>query len=228
MTVKQAAGTGKNCLPAKSQPTGKESRMISRLARRMRIPAAIAALTLAAGLLGTAAGPASAAPSPHHAGKLAHGSPARTAHSRAGIVSGSMIFNYHSGLCLGISGDKNDQPAVQWNCNGHADQEWHIGAFYPDGSGFFQLVNGNNSCLGVAGGSTNEGARVVGWSCYGPTHPDQYWSPLPYYCDGDEPLQNLGSDYVLGVAGNSTQWGAPVVQWAFQFTCNNQYWSDII
>jgi hypothetical protein len=97
-------------------------------------------------------------------------------------------------------------------------------------AGYYQIVNDHNQCLGVAGGSTAQGARVVGWNCLGTSHPDQYWmvnfgyscstanSPLYY------PIFNYKSNRVLGVSGNSTAVGAAVVIWDFQLTCNNQYW----
>lgn len=198
--------------------------MTSHLTRRRRLPAAIAVVILAATSLATIAAAASAATRPHQVNKLAHVSLSPTQGSRVGTAQSFHIVNYHSRLCLGIAGDKNDQVAVQWGCINHADQIWHWGSQNSSHPGFYQLVNGNNSCLGIAGGSRAEGARAVGWTCYGSAHLDQYWAPLPYTCSGYVPLENLGSGYVMGVAGNSTAQGAPVVQWRYQGVCNNQFW----
>jgi Ricin-type beta-trefoil lectin domain-like len=134
------------------------------------------------------------------------------------------ILNW-TGLCLGISGGADDAPAVQWYClNGHPDQQWSTGA--GNSGGFYQLINNDGQCLGVAGGSTAQGAQVVGWKCLGTSHPDQYWFidhavPMcgPYY-----PIANYKSGRYLGVAGGSTLAGAKVVIWNYQATCNNQFW----
>lgn len=130
--------------------------------------------------------------------------------------------NFSSGLCLGISGGQDNAPAVQWNCNGHPDQQWTRGAV--NNLGYGQEINLDGECLGVAGGSTAEGATVVGWNCNG--HSDQYWYPGTVTCNGStvEVLFNYKSNYVLGVQGGSTANGATLVQWRWQQLCNNQDW----
>jgi hypothetical protein len=97
--------------------------------------------------------------------------------------------------------------------------------------GFNQLINGSGECLGVASGSQANGATVVGWSCLGPTHLDQYWAGTdglmglpPGGCSGAELLLNANSDKVLGVVSNSLKAGAAVVEWDYQLICNNQFW----
>jgi hypothetical protein len=144
--------------------------------------------------------------------------------------SGFHLVNFHSGLCLGITSGLDDAPAVQWTCNGNPDQLWHWGSpLFPNvpDSDLFQLVNGDGECLGVASGSENEGAQIVGWSCLGQAHRDQYWEPGGNSCGGQyTPLTNAKSGFVLGVTGNSPNVGASIVQWPFQGQCNNQYWWD--
>lgn len=76
----------------------------------------------------------------------------------------------------------------------------------------------------MAGASRAEGAQVVGWTCLGSTHRDQYWVALGYSCNGYVPLENLNSGYVLGVAANSLSQGAAVVQWPYVGVCDNQFW----
>jgi hypothetical protein len=153
-------------------------------------------------------------------------SPSPNPGSKYGTLIPFDVFNYNSGLCLGISGDANDQPAVQWGCNVNADQRWHWGSQNSSYPGWYQLVNANGSCLGITGGSLNQGAQAVGWSCLGSSHYDQYWTPLPYSCNGYIPLEDLNSGYVLGVSGNSKTQGAAVVQWGYQGVCNNQFWNS--
>jgi len=130
-------------------------------------------------------------------------------------------------LCLGISGGDDDAPAVQWTCNGHPDQIWHLGLEWGN-SAYYQLINNDDQCLGVAGGSIAQGARVVGWTC-STGAPNQYWSAGSASCGLYHPYYNLGTvldgtDLVLGVSGNSLEAGASVVIWSFQDRCNNQYW----
>lgn len=199
------------------------------LIRKVRLPA-IAVLGTVGIILGMAL-PAAAATTPHYASRAAHTSVA------AIHVSGSSndpfyFYNYNSQaagrpLCLGISGGKDDAPAVQWTCNGHPDQIWHLGLEWLN-SPYYQLINNDNQCLGVAGGSTALGARVVGWTCQtGATN--QYWAAGSSSCGVYHPYYNLGAALdnvgrVLGVSGNSLESGAAVVIWSFQGVCNNQFW----
>jgi Ricin-type beta-trefoil lectin domain len=134
------------------------------------------------------------------------------------------IVNFNSGYCLGIAGGNDDAPAVQWTCDGSANQSWTQGSEYGNTS-YFQIVNGDGQCLGVLGGSTDEGAPVYGWTCLGPGHPDQYWTVVKSSTHHYVYFVNLNSGLVLGVSGNSTTQGASVVQWANQNTPNNQLWT---
>ena len=200
------------------------------LTGRMRLPlTALSAFIVTAAMLAavaTAAAPARAVTVSHHVNKL-------TQVSHSGVPVPGMqadpftVVNYHSHLCLGIQGGGNDQIAVQWGCKSHADQIWHWGSQNSSYPGWYQLVNANGSCLGVAGGSLGEGAHIVGWTCLGSSHLDQYWFVLNVQCGGVYfPFENLNSGYVMGVSGNSTAWGAAVVQWAYQGQCNNQFWQQ--
>jgi hypothetical protein len=115
------------------------------------------------------------------------------------------IYNPNSGRCLGIA---NGLAGV-WNCTTNPDQTWHWGtsSSYPY---YRHLVNGNGQCLGVQGGSTAQGARVVAWTCL--NHDDQYWNWYNSYSyNYYGPVTNLNSAMVLGVYGTAN--GAAVVQW---------------
>ena len=122
--------------------------------------------------------------------------------AHAGLYDG--IYNLNSGRCLGIA---NGLAGI-WNCTTHPDQTWHWGAYFPYQYNYRQLINGNGQCLGVQGGSTAQGARVVAWTCNG--HEDQYWF---YNSTPDYTVSNYSSGMVLGVYGGSTANGAAVVQW---------------
>ncbi len=183
---------------------------------KIRITLAAAAL----GVAGTMLGLAAATPADAATTVSAHASLSADSDSGPGFT----LVNYNSGDCLGILGGADDAPAVQWPCDGSANQTWTFGREYGN-SLYFQLVNGDGQCLGVLGGSTAEGASVYGWSCLGPDHPDQYWEKVRSTSDPDyRYLVNLNSGLVVGVLGNSTAEGASVVQWANQNTENNQLW----
>jgi hypothetical protein len=138
------------------------------------------------------------------------------------------------GICLGIAGGLPTvgTDAVIWNCNTNPDQQWNYNnsTVGPNGEIYYQFrSNDNNLCLGVAGGSTTEGAHVVGWTCLGTNHPDQYWAiengPNP--CSslgGGIILRNLKDGYVIGTQGGSLKEGTPLVQRNYQNACNNQIW----
>jgi hypothetical protein len=136
--------------------------------------------------------------------------------AQAATFPPNAIGNWHSGRCLGIS---TNGLAGIWNCTTNPDQTWHWGgSLDPEVTWFRQLINGNNQCLGVQGGSTAVGARVVAWACDG--KPNQYWGPDSV--TGEAVLKNLNDGY-LGVGGVRVSNGAPVVQWSF--TGNpDQYW----
>lgn len=122
--------------------------------------------------------------------------------------------------CLGI-GSTND--AGIWRCTYANDQNWHLGNEL-NSTGYNQVINAKGQCLGIAGGSEAEGAQVVGWTCDGPTHTDQYWTFDNTRSTGDFWIFNYKSPYVVGVAGGSTANGAAVIMWNWQDTSNNQAW----
>jgi hypothetical protein len=106
-------------------------------------PPIVAAIAVAIAIVALAAGPANAHP------------------------IGATIFNPASERCVGIS---NGLAGI-WDCTGNADQMWHK---FPVSGSVDQLTNLNGyrqvqqqgrrgGFLGVAGGATNNGARVVQW-----------------------------------------------------------------
>jgi Ricin-type beta-trefoil lectin domain len=201
--------------------------MNRRRTRRIRLLTPVSVLCLAGSMLSMAAAPAGAASASRNVGWAARESISAIHGRRAGTATAFTIHNLNSGLCLGISGGRDNAPAVQWNCNGHPDQIWQAGSAYGN-TGFSQLINGNGQCLGVAGGSTAAGAHVVSWTC-NTAHQDQYWRQDNFTCAGGYfPILNLSSNLVLGVSGNSFSAGAAVVIWPFQNECNNQFWVTLL
>jgi hypothetical protein len=129
--------------------------------------------------------------------------------------------------CLGIDASRH---AGNWYCTFVNDQAWDLGRRWGT-TGYYELINKKNQCLGVSGGSTAEGAPVVGWSCIA-SHPDQYWGFSAIYSGGVQigwAVVNLHSHYVLGVAGASPDNGAAVVQWTYQGPdALNQDWVECL
>jgi hypothetical protein len=169
--------------------------------------------------LGLVAAPAGAATAQHASTPVFR----QTGH--VSHLDGTHLQNFHSLLCLGIKGGGDNAPAIQWNCVTHRDQLWRTGG--KTGGSYFQIINEDNECLGILGGSTREGARVYGWKCLGTSHRDQYWQIESGTCGGVKGFlmfRNYKSGYVMGVLGNSRAAGAAVVQWADQGICNNQVW----
>jgi len=142
----------------------------------------------------------------------------------ADVIGAFPLQNYGAGLagnflCV-TTGGKNDNPASLYTCNGSKEQTWGWGKTI-SGS-FKQLINGDGQCLGVTGGSKSQNARVVGWTCLGTSHPDQYWSVGS--CLSLCVFFNYHSGYVLSVLNGSTALNAAVVQASYNSNRNDQFW----
>jgi Ricin-type beta-trefoil lectin domain-like len=215
--------------------------MLKRRVRSLAVTSSAIASVIALTVLGAAGASASvtAAASPGHAAvtTVAAGAHAVTAPAGAAMpaASGVEYRNYNTNIvgqtmCLGISGNKINADAVLWPCT-RSQQQWYIGS--SNNAGFFQIAwtaaNGTKQCLGVAGGSTEENAHVVGWDCEGTSHQDQYWDIISSSCEGWYVIVNYKTvtedvTKVIGVAANSTKSGAPIVIYDNQHKCNNQAW----
>lgn len=85
--------------------------------------------------------------------------------------------------------------------------------------------NGQQFCLGITGGSTQEGAQATVWNCN--FHPDQEWTAevdtqnkVP---GGVTPYKLVNANgWCLGLPGGSLNWGTVPVQWA----CNEHLDQD--
>jgi hypothetical protein len=185
-----------------------------------RLLTALAVVGLSASMLGSTAAASAATAGSARSPAVSLQNVTLPSIPRPGEATSSFpLVNANSDLCLGIAGGADDAPAVQWTCNDSANQAWHWGSSGILGVGlvYYQLINGDGQCLGVAGNSTAEGAQIYGWSCNGAAN--QYW----YANDGV--ITNYHSSKVVGVAGNSEAVGAAIVQWPFT-NALNQYWYD--
>ena len=119
------------------------------------------------------------------------------------------FLNVNSGLCVGASGGY----AVLENCYADVENEvWDVrSSFTVSGTTWYQYVNGNGQCLGIADASTAEDARLtVKADCGSRTaNPDQYWS-LPSLDPGQLTF-NYHSPYVMGVKSASKAAGAEIL-----------------
>jgi len=146
------------------------------------------------------------------------------------VVATFEEVNWQSGKCMGLAGGSSTPgtDAVLWNCNGHPDQQWSIRSTATvNGFKYDQFESNDGAlCLGVAGGSTAEGAKLVGWPCLGTDHPDQWWRVQPVGCGSpyNDAFQNLQDGWVIGTQGGSLAEGTDLVQWKTQGLCNNQVW----
>jgi hypothetical protein len=134
------------------------------------------------------------------------------------------LQNYGASLagnfeCI-TTGDKNDNPTALYTCNGSKQQTWGWGSSIS--GGWRQLVNGDGQCLSISGASKSQNARVVGWTCLGSSHPEQYWSTGG--CLSLCAFYNKNSGLVLSVLNGGTTNNSPVVQASYNSNRNDQFW----
>jgi hypothetical protein len=127
-----------------------------------------------------------------------------------------------SQLCLAISGGSTTAGthAIQWTCNGAAEQDWRIHA---RSEGRYEIRNNHSDmCLAIAGGSKENGAHLLQWNCRD-GNDDQYWT-LSKDANGYTELRNMLSDQCLAVEGNSKDAGAHLLQWPCRDANVDQNW----
>lgn len=73
----------------------------------------------------------------------------------------SDIQNFNAQVwCIGTQNHQDDTQAILQYCDtGPGDTLWHVGSENPAHRGYYQIINANNQCLGVTGGSTAQGAE---------------------------------------------------------------------
>lgn len=140
-----------------------------------------------------------------------------------------LLKNYSNGYCLDIADEAVDGPVVQWACNGKPSQYWHVGSSL---DGYYQIVNGNGTCLSLNGGNTAAGTEVVGLKCLGTTRTDQYWFAQAEFLHGSiwyTALDNYAGikkalDNVVTPIGGSSAEGANLVITPY-VPANDQFWA---
>jgi len=116
--------------------------------------------------------------------------------------------NVNSSLCLAIpnSSTADGVAAVQWDCNGNADQQWQKYYYYANEE--FSIVSGNNihECLAIEGSIGTQGANAVQEPC------DDTYSQR-WEVDSANRIWNESSQMCLAVRNASTTHGVNVIQW---------------
>jgi hypothetical protein len=114
-----------------------------------------------------------------------------------------------SGKCLDVAASPSGGDVHIRACNGSARQAWRIESA---GGDFVRLHNEDTErCMGVAGGSTSKGARVVDGSC-APTTSQQL--AVSSSGGGTYELTARHSGLALDVKGAKTADGTPLIQWS--------------
>ncbi len=72
---------------------------------------------------------------------------------------------------LDVAGQDPNAQVIDWHWNGGYNQQW---AFVPGPNGYQIINRGSGQCLSVANGSTDNGAPLVQYPCFGGT--DQLWN----------------------------------------------------
>jgi hypothetical protein len=134
------------------------------------------------------------------------------------------MSNLNAGKCLGVlaANMTNGTSAVQWACDGTANQKWAISTpnGFPANNFVTQLRNSQNpnKCLGVLASATGDGANLVIWDCNGSL--DQFWdfqqviAPGGNFPFGCYTIANANAfPRVLGILAGSTSDGAQAVIW---------------
>ncbi|GAA2965392.1 RICIN domain-containing protein [Actinokineospora diospyrosa] len=79
----------------------------------------------------------------------------------------------------------------------------------------------SDKCLDVDGGSLEDGANVIQWSCHGGLN--QQWQLVLVESDDIYQVFSAGSGKCLDVSGASTDNGASVIQWECHGDLNQQW-----
>jgi hypothetical protein len=129
--------------------------------------------------------------------------------AKAAIIYDTIV-SAHSAQCL-TSGGKDDTVATQYPCNGSSSQEWRLQGSCRGNTLFCQVINKKTKqCLGIAGGSSKAGAKVVVWRCNG--HNNQYWQWQYSVVQPNYFLDNLHSGLYLTLKCGCDRHSAPMTQ----------------
>ncbi|MEV7600933.1 RICIN domain-containing protein [Kitasatospora sp. NPDC089797] len=124
----------------------------------------------------------------------------------------SELHNMNSFLCLGISGGDTNRGAwaIQWDCNGNADQKWTF-SHAPLSRDNRISTTKTGMCLAIPNGSTEAGKEVIQWPCINGAA-EQLWTvtPLP---DKGWQIKNKNSQQCLAIKNADKRRGAVAIQW---------------
>jgi hypothetical protein len=123
----------------------------------------------------------------------------------------------------------NGQAIVQWPCSSSPNPgDGQMFTFVPINTGYFNLrINhaSQNKCVDVTGGSSQNGAWLQAWDCYGPAQHNQIWQRIPISGqDGWFAFMAKHSSKCADVSEVSQKNGARLHQWDCHWG-GNQQWS---
>jgi hypothetical protein len=146
------------------------------------------------------------------------------------------LLNLGSSSCLAGDGDPGFQPNRQdpiqeeiYPCDRSAGQQWTprpLSRRNAVAASAYELVDGNNNCLGVPGASQADGAPVE-WQPCGQSGAAQQWTPyLPTPANQYHSFElvNLQTSQCLGIFRAATAPGSLAVQWPCDYSAN-QLWN---
>jgi cytochrome c len=123
-----------------------------------------------------------------------------------------------SGKCLDLPGGqtRDGTPAIQFDCHGGPNQQWHVD--YAGDAGYRIVSRMSGKCIGMAPDAT-AGGQIVQSQCRGA--PDQLWALKR--AGNELAFQNVANQLCLDLPGASLDNGVNLIAWA----CNggiNQTW----
>lgn len=129
------------------------------------------------------------------------------------------LWNWNSGQCLAIreGSTSSGAEAIQWPCNGKAEQQWYFASVQGDSAEIINKKSGK--CLSIAGGSRERGAKAIQWTCDAIVRDEQWWSVVLRDGDTGFELHNFTSGMCLAIGGASRANGANAIQWS----CNDNW-----
>ena len=114
---------------------------------------------------------------------------------------------------------------IQWVFDFSHDQQWYV---LPTDSGYAEIVNrSSGQCLSIVNNSTDAGAGLVQYPCFG--GPNQQWYLDVYPGNSDitgqtKVLWSRSSGLVADVSGANTNEGAGIDQWYYNGEWNQQWY----
>ena len=155
-------------------------------------------------------------------------------------ASAFQLCNYvqEHGVSRCMMGFGQGQPIkLRYGSPGWSMLQWSEVSWMNTNYSFVQLVNGNgnNQCIGAAGGKIDNGTPIISWNCNNNlSSTDQAWHPVlagywqdssvPCYYLVDEPTASWPTPRVIGVPAGNVVYNAGLVLWDHISSAPDQLW----